>query len=176
MNLRPPPHEGGKHSDCSIPLLSRRATDQYGGANPSVAKNLRGPIPSYESVCISKGVYIKVLISVRMQIDRRKAPAIGSEEMFRRYRSLPEEDADRFRERIGDIGDSYRRLGDLATFGGVFSMLMFWFFIELDHQWVVWIAYVTVMFLLFMLYNRLSMEYTDLYEHMYEERYGSSRI
>ena len=111
-----------------------------------------------------------------MPINRRKAPAIGSEEMFRRYRSLPEEDADRFRERIGDIGDSYRRLGHLATFGGVFSMLMFWIFIELDYQWVVWIAYMTVMFLLFMLCNRKSMEYTDVYEHMCEERYGSSRI
>lgn len=111
-----------------------------------------------------------------MPINRRKVPAIGSEEMFRRYRSLPKEDADRFRERIGDIGESYRRLGELATFGGVFSMLMFWFFIELDNQWIVWIVYITIMFLLFMLCNRMSMEYTDLYEHMCEERYGSSRI
>ena len=111
-----------------------------------------------------------------MSINRRKVPAIGSEEMFRRYRSLPKEDADRFRERIGDIGDSYRRLGDLAIFGGVFSMLMVWFFIESDHQWVVWIAYLTIMFLLFMLCNRKSMEYMDLYEYMCEERYGSSRI
>lgn len=112
-----------------------------------------------------------------MPINRNKVPAIRSEEMFRRYRSLPKGDADRFRERIGDIGDSYRRLGHLATFGGVFSMLMCWIFIEQGHQWVVWIAYLTVMFLLFMLCNRMSMEYIDLYEHMCEERYsGSSRI
>lgn len=112
-----------------------------------------------------------------MQINRRKVPAIGSEEMFRRYRSLPKEDADRFRERIGDIGESYRRLGELATFGGVFSMLMFWFFIEQDHQWMIWILHITVMFLLFMLCNRMSMEYTDLYENMCEENEcGSSRI
>lgn len=112
-----------------------------------------------------------------MPINRNKVPAIGSEEMYRRYRSLPKEDADRFRERIGDIGESYRRLGDLATFGGVFSMLMLWLFLEQGHQWVVWIAHITVLFLLFMLCNRMSMEYTDLYEHMCEERYnGSSRI
>lgn len=111
-----------------------------------------------------------------MPIKRRKVPAIGSEEMFRRYRSLPKEDADRFRERIGDIGESYRRLGDLATICGVFSMLMVWLFIELDYQWVVWIVYVTIMFFLFMICNRMNMEYTDLYEHMCEERYGSSRI
>ena len=104
-----------------------------------------------------------------MSINRNKVPAIGSEEMFRRYRSLPKEDADRFRERIGDIGDSYRRLGHLATFGGVFSMLMCWFFIEQGHQWIIWIAYLTVMFLLFMLCNRMSMEYTDLYEYMCKE-------
>lgn len=111
-----------------------------------------------------------------MPTNRRKVPAIGSEEMYRRYRSLPKEDADRFRERIGDIGESYRRLGDLATFCGVFSMLMIWFFLEQGHQWVVWIVYTTIMFLLFMLCNRKSMEYTDVYEHMCEERYGSSRI
>ena len=80
-------------------------------------------------------------------------------------------------ERIGDIEESLNRLRDLATFGGVFSMLMVFFYLDHGHAWIPWCIYTFVLFVLFVICNNKGVEYRDLYDRLCEERYnGTCRI